>query len=276
MKLPLIVLLSSITSMANAAAEIDAGAWSQFNTRMHEMLETTGWHFNQAMDTKQITQEWQSNQARAQIKFRKPAIYHGRISKVVVDNRGTYFIVDQGKSTAVTVLLDTFQVWPWKTGIKPEIGGIQSAIEFASNFDTNQEFYFQCRRVEFGLGIYLTNCLAFPPAVAASKSSPELINEIDPGLVFDDLIRSRASESWARPPSARQKMAVTLQIGMANDGTIMSVDIAKSSGDAPYDRSVVATIKNIGRLPEAQGMKPSDLAKYRSFKMSFTPEDLAL
>lgn len=275
MKLPLIILLSSITSMANAA-EIDIGAWSQFNTRMHEMLDTTGWHFNQAMDTKQITQEWQSNQARAQIKFSRPGVYHGRISKVVVDGRGTYFIVDKGKSTAVTVLLENYQVWPWKTGSKPEIGGIQTAMEFASNFDANQEFYFQCRRVEFGLGTYLTNCLAFPPAVALSTSSPELINEIDPGVVFDDLIRVRASEGWARPPSARQNMVVTLQIGMANDGRIISVDIAKSSGDAPYDRSVVATVKNIGQLSEAQGMKPSDLAKYRSFKMLFTPDDLDL
>jgi TonB family protein len=275
MKLPLIVLLSSITSFANAA-EIDSGAWSQFNTRMHEMLDTTGWHFNQAMDTKQITQEWQSNQARAQIKFSKPGIYHGRISKVVVDSRGTYFIVDQGKSTAVTVLLDNYQVWPWKTGSKPEIGGIQPAIEFASNFGASQEFYFQCRRVEFGLGIYLTNCLAFPPAVAISKSSPELINEIDSGEVFNDLIRARASESWVRPPSARRNHSVTLQIGMATDGRITSVDIAKSSGDEPYDQSVVATIKNIGRLPEAQEIKPSDLAKYRLFKMSFTPDELAL
>lgn len=275
MKLPLIVLLSSITSFANAA-EIDSAAWNQFNTRMHEMLDTTGWHFNQVMDTKKITQEWQSNQARAQIKFSKPGIYHGRISKVVVDDRGTYFIVDQGKSTAVTVFLDTYQVWPWKTGSKPEIGGIQSSVEFASNFDTNQEFYFQCRRVEFGFGIYLTNCLAFPPAIALSKSSPELINDIDSGVVFDQLIRARASESWARPPSTRRNHSVTLQIGMATDGKIISVEVAKSSGDGPYDQSVVTTIRNIGQLPEAQGMKPSELARYQSFKMSFTPDDLAL
>jgi colicin import membrane protein len=174
------------------------------------------------------------------------------------------------------VLLDNYQVWPWKTGSKPEIGGIQSAIEFASNFDASQEFYFQCRRVEFGLGIYLTNCLAFPPAVARSKSSPELINEIDPGIVFDDLIRARASESWARPPSTRQNMSVTVQIGMAADGTIISANVAKSSGDVPYDQSVMATIKNIGQIPEAREMKPSELARYRLFKMPLTPDDLAL
>lgn len=276
MKLPIILLLTSVTSMA-CASEIDSSAWSQFNTRMHEMLDTTGWHFNQVTDTKQIIREWQSNQARAQIKFSQPGIYHGKISKVIVDNRGTYFIVDQGKSTAATVLLDNYQVWPWKTsGGQIEIGGIQPSLEFAANFDAGQEMYFQCRRVEFGLGVYLANCLAFPPVVASAKSGPELINEIDPGVVFDDLIRARASEGWSRPPSARKNMAVTLQIGMATDGTIMSVDIAKSSGDLPYDRSVVATIKNIGRLPEAQRMKPSDIAKYRLFKMLFTPDDLAL
>lgn len=276
MKLPLIILLISATS-ATFAAGIDAGASSQFNTRMHEMQDTTGWHFNQAMDTKQIIKEWQSNQARAQIKFSKPGIYHGRISSVIADNRGTYFIVDQGKGSAVTVILDNYQAWPWKiSGAKAEIGGIQSSLEFAANFDTGQEMYFQCRRVEFGFGVYLSNCLAFPPAVASAKSGPELTNDIDAAANFDDLIRFRASETWSRPPSTRNGIAVTLQIGMATNGTITSVEIAKSSGDGPYDRSVLATVKNIGQLPEAQELKSSDLAKYRLFQMSFTPDDLAL
>jgi colicin import membrane protein len=93
---------------------------------------------------------------------------------------------------------------------------------------------------------------------------------------FDDLIRSRAAEGWARPPSARKGMTVVLQIGMLPDGTVSSVTVAKSSGDGPFDSSAVAAVKNIGRLTEMQGMKPSDFAPYRSFKMTFTPEDLAL
>jgi colicin import membrane protein len=93
---------------------------------------------------------------------------------------------------------------------------------------------------------------------------------------FDDLIRSRASEGWARPPSARKGMAVVVQISMLPDGTISSVSVAKSSGDGPFDSSAVAAVKNIGRLTEMQGLKPSDFAPYRSFKMTFTPEDLAL
>ena len=93
---------------------------------------------------------------------------------------------------------------------------------------------------------------------------------------FDDLIRARAAEGWARPPSARKGMTVVLQIGMLPDGTVTSVSVAKSSGDGPFDASAVAAVKNIGRLTEMQGMKPSDFAPYRSFKMTFTPEDLAL
>jgi colicin import membrane protein len=93
---------------------------------------------------------------------------------------------------------------------------------------------------------------------------------------FDDLIRSRAAESWARPPSARKGMTVQLQINMLPDGTVTSVKVIKSSNDGPFDASAVAAIKNIGRLTEMQGLKPNEFAPYRSFKMTFTPEDLAL
>ncbi|MGN8258234.1 cell envelope integrity protein TolA [Pseudomonas sp. SMSB3] len=93
---------------------------------------------------------------------------------------------------------------------------------------------------------------------------------------FDDLIRMRAAEGWARPPSARKGMTVTLQVNMLPDGTITGVTVTRSSGDGPFDNSAVAAVKNIGRLTEMQGMKPSDFNRYRSFKMTFTPEDLAL
>ncbi|MFJ4154136.1 cell envelope integrity protein TolA [Pseudomonas sp. NPDC089752] len=93
---------------------------------------------------------------------------------------------------------------------------------------------------------------------------------------FDDLIRMRAAEGWARPPSARKGMTVVLQVNMLPDGTITNVSVLRSSGDGPFDSSAVAAMKNIGRLTEMQGMKPSDFNRYRSFKMTFTPEDLAL
>jgi colicin import membrane protein len=276
MKLPLVVLLSTMASVTHAAG-VDSAAWDQFNTRMHEMFDTTGWEFRQAVDTRQITKDLQSNQARAQIKFSKPGVYHGRISNIMMDDQGAFFIIDQGKNTAVTVFMSGYQAWPWNfSGGKPEITGIQSLNEFAANFDTGQELYFQCRRVEFGLGIYLRNCLVFPPSVATSRSAPKLINEVDMGARFDELIKARSAEGWTRPPSARKGMVVELEIGIKPDGTLRSVRIAKSSGDEPFDTSAVAAVKNIGRLAEMQGMKPEDIARYRLFRMLFTPEDLSL
>ena len=93
---------------------------------------------------------------------------------------------------------------------------------------------------------------------------------------YDDLIRLRAAENWTRPPSARNNMSVTLRVNMLPDGTITAVNVSRSSGDAPFDNSAVAAVKNIGRLTEMQGLSAQEFQPYRSFTMTFTPEDLAL
>lgn len=93
---------------------------------------------------------------------------------------------------------------------------------------------------------------------------------------FDDLIRMRAAQGWTRPPSARNNMSVTLRVNMLPDGTVTSVNVSRSSGDAPFDNSAVAAVKNIGRLTEMQGLSAQEFQPYRSFTMTFTPEDLAL
>ena len=114
------------------------------------------------------------------------------------------------------------------------------------------------------------------PAQQPSLASPVTSNYAEIVNSIDDLIIGRVVENWARPPSARNGMVVVLQVEMVQDGTMRSVNVAKSSGDVPYDNSVVAAVKSIGRLSEMQELKPSDFQPYRSFKMTFTPEDLAL
>ncbi|MCP1620792.1 cell division and transport-associated protein TolA [Pseudomonas sp. SLBN-26] len=91
---------------------------------------------------------------------------------------------------------------------------------------------------------------------------------------YDDLIRLRVSELWTRPPSARNGMSVQVQINMLPDGTITNATVVRSSGDPSFDQSAVSAVRNVGRIPEMQGMKPSEFNIYRSFKMTFTPEDL--
>ncbi len=93
---------------------------------------------------------------------------------------------------------------------------------------------------------------------------------------FDDLIRQLVSQNWTRPPSARNGMVVVVQINMLPDGTIANASVSRSSGDAGFDSSAVNAVRNVGRISEMQGLSPADFAPYRSFEMTFTPEDLAL
>lgn len=93
---------------------------------------------------------------------------------------------------------------------------------------------------------------------------------------LDDLIRLRAAEGWTRPPTARPNMTVVLRVNMLPDGTITDVSVSRSSGDTPFDSSAVAAVRNIGRISEMQKLKPNEFNRYRSFTMTFTPEDLAL
>lgn len=108
------------------------------------------------------------------------------------------------------------------------------------------------------------------PVPSPTKSEYNLAGTID------ELIKVRSAEGWARPPSVRKEMVVELEISMTPDGTVKSVSVTKTSGDEPFDTSVVAAVKNIGRLTEIQEIKPLDIDRYRSFKMKLTPEDLTL
>src|SRR5690606_32337126 len=81
---------------------------------------------------------------------------------------------------------------------------------------------------------------------------------------FADLIRMRAAEGWTRPPSARNNMSVSLRVNMLPDGTITAVTVSRSSGDAPFDNSAVAAVKNIGRLTEMQGRSEEHTSELQS------------
>ena len=93
---------------------------------------------------------------------------------------------------------------------------------------------------------------------------------------YDDLIRRLVSESWSRPPSARNGMSVVVQINMLPDGTITNASVSRSSGDSAFDSSAVSAVRAVGRIPEMREIPAADFAPYRSFKMTFTPEDLSL
>lgn len=91
---------------------------------------------------------------------------------------------------------------------------------------------------------------------------------------LDDLIIKLITESWQRPMSARRGMSVELLIQMLPDGTITNASVSRSSGDAPFDNSAVAAVRNVGRIPEMQQLDRATFdSRYRQRRVIFKPED---
>ena len=82
------------------------------------------------------------------------------------------------------------------------------------------------------------------------------------------------TENWQRPMSARRGMSVELLIHMLPDGTITNASVVRSSGDAPFDTSAVAAVRNVGRISELQELDRATFDRmYRQRRVIFKPED---
>lgn len=94
---------------------------------------------------------------------------------------------------------------------------------------------------------------------------------------LDDLIVELVSRNWSRPESARRGMLVELMVGFLPDGTISQVSLVRSSGNAAFDNSAVAAVRNVVRVREIQSLDRATYERlYRKRKMAFRPEDLSL
>lgn len=102
-----------------------------------------------------------------------------------------------------------------------------------------------------------------------AEADEELIQSVNA------LIQQRVEENWSRPLSARNNMKAVLQIQLVPTGEVINVSIAESSGSASFDRSAIQAVKKARNFPEIKNM-PSRVfeSEYRSFKLSFNPQDL--
>ena len=91
------------------------------------------------------------------------------------------------------------------------------------------------------------------------------------------IIQSRLSQSWSRPPSARLGMQTLIELKLVPTGRIVGVKILQSSGDVAFDRSVEQAAFKAAPFSELQSMEPRIFEQYfRSVKVLFNPEDLRL
>ena len=91
------------------------------------------------------------------------------------------------------------------------------------------------------------------------------------------VIQSRLSQYWSRPPSARRGMETLIELRLVPTGRIVGVKIVKSSGDLAFDRSVEQAAFKAAPFAELQNMEPRIFEQYfRTVKVVFNPEDLRL
>lgn len=92
---------------------------------------------------------------------------------------------------------------------------------------------------------------------------------------LDDLIISRVSQHWRRPPVTRNGVSATVLLQMRHDGTITGVSINRSSGDQAFDQSVVNALLRLGHIPEMSQLDRSTFERmYAQRRLILRPEDL--
>lgn len=104
---------------------------------------------------------------------------------------------------------------------------------------------------------------------ASQASAAHVQGEIDK---YKALIVQAIAEHWLIPDDVRQDLSCELLIRVAADGDVLSVEIARSSGDAVLDRSARAAVFKAAPLPVPKEAEVFD--KFRELRLTVRPENL--
>lgn len=86
---------------------------------------------------------------------------------------------------------------------------------------------------------------------------------------YIELIKLRIAEAHEKPTGLSENLVATVEIYVAADGSIPKSKIAKSSGNAEFDASALAAVRNVRSI----GPRPDGKGSSFSFKMKMKDED---
>ena len=89
---------------------------------------------------------------------------------------------------------------------------------------------------------------------------------------FTEQIRSAVQSMWRYPSVVRSDQEVTLAITLVPTGEVVNVQLLKSSGNPPLDRSVEQAVYKASPLPVPKDMQIFEKS-FRKFTMKFRPEN---
>jgi TonB family protein len=112
-------------------------------------------------------------------------------------------------------------------------------------------------------------------ALEAEDILLEQASDLEVTQSYVALITRVIQDNWSRPPSARNDMEAELVIQLIPTGEVVSVSVARSSGQAAFDRSAVRAVEKAGRFPELQQVPARIFNKdFRTLRLKFKPKDL--
>ena len=106
-------------------------------------------------------------------------------------------------------------------------------------------------------------------AAASQANSAHVRGEVDK---YKALIVQAISQHWLIPDDTRQDLSCELFIRVAADGDVISVEVARSSGDAVLDRSARAAVFKAAPLPVPKEAEVFD--KFRELRLTVRPENV--
>lgn len=143
--------------------------WEIFQQRLISTQEAGGDKlFQSPYDARSLVPEWNSNPARASLKYGKRATYVATVKRVNITNGSDAdLIIDAGKGKEITVVLFPMQPKFSKTSGKWQVSELLSTMEYAAEVDQGDRFVFECKNTVPVLNqLYLNDCIAYPPEVA--------------------------------------------------------------------------------------------------------------
>jgi len=112
-------------------------------------------------------------------------------------------------------------------------------------------------------------------ALEAEDILLEQASDLEVTQSYVALITRVIQDNWSRPPSARNDMEAELVIQLIPTGEVVSVAVARSSGQSAFDRSAVRAVEKAERFPELQQLPARIFNKdFRTLRLRFKPEDL--
>lgn len=112
-------------------------------------------------------------------------------------------------------------------------------------------------------------------AMEAEDEALEALSDEELTASYIALIARAVEDNWSRPPSARNNMEAELLIQLIPTGEVVSVKLARSSGNTAFDRSAINAVEKAARFPELQQLDSSLFEEhFRRLRLKFKPEDL--